>query len=290
MAAPTGLPVSVQTRLVQHAKAIGIDPNLVLTRYATERILYRLSQSAYADRFILKGALLMLVWLGETVRPTRDADLLGFGDLSEDSLAQCAEQVAPDGLEYLAPSIRVAAIREGDAYGGLRVTIQARLGNARLPVQIDVGFGDALVPEPEWLEYPGLLDLPRPRLRAYRPETAIAEKFHAMVVLGEANSRMRDFFDIYALAKDQEFGDDLVQAVRATFERRRTVIPSDLVKVFSLIRFDIDPSPAAHIGEMRGDFAVFTTAAGHLHHDFRRSAHRPGDLLNQRRGQSASPL
>ena len=158
MAAAKGLPVSIQTRLVQHAKAIGVDPNLVLTRYATERMLYRLSRSAYADRFVLKGALLMRVWLGETIRPTRDADLLGFGDLTVDSLAQifrdvCAEQVQPDGLEYLPATIRVAPIREEDAYGGLRVTIQATLGNARLPVQIDVGVGDAVVPEPGWLEY-----------------------------------------------------------------------------------------------------------------------------------------
>ena len=233
MAAPKGLPVSIQTRLVRHAKEIGVDPNLVLTRYATERILYRLSRSPHADRFVLKGALLMLVWLGETIRPTRDADLLGFGDLSEQSLASifrelCAAHVEPDGLEYLSSSIRVAPIRADDVYGGLRVTIEARLGNARLPVQVDVGVGDAVVPEPDWLDYPALLDLPRPRLRAYRPETAIAEKLHAMVVLGEANSRMRDFFDVFALAKHQEFGNDLVQAVRATFQRRGTAIPGEL--------------------------------------------------------------
>jgi predicted nucleotidyltransferase component of viral defense system len=233
MAAPKGLVVSVQARLVQHAKAIGVDPNLVLTRYGAERFLYRLSRSQYVDRFVLKGALLMLVWLGETIRPTRDADLLGFGELSEESLTQifrdvCAQQVEPDGVEYSPSSVRVAPIRVEDAYGGLRVTIQGRLGNARLPVQVDVGFGDAVVPEPEWLEYPALLELPRPRLRAYRPETAIAEKFHAMVVLGEVNSRMRDFFDIYALAKHQDFGNSLAESVRATFNRRRTPIPAAL--------------------------------------------------------------
>jgi Nucleotidyl transferase AbiEii toxin, Type IV TA system len=125
MAAPKGLPVSIQTRLVRHAKEIGVDPNLVLTRYATERILYRLSRSAHAERFVLKGALLMLVWLGETIRPTRDADLLGFGDLSEQSLASifralCAADVESDGLQYLSSSIRVAPIRAEDWYGGLR--------------------------------------------------------------------------------------------------------------------------------------------------------------------------
>jgi hypothetical protein len=153
MAAPKGLPVSIQTRLVRHAKEIGVDPNLVLTCYASERILYRLSRSAHADRFVLKGALLMLVWLGETIRPTRDADLLGFGDLSEQSLASifrelCAAHVVPDGLEYLSSSIRVAPIRAEDVYGGLRVTIEGRLGNARLPVQVDVGVGDAVVRNP----------------------------------------------------------------------------------------------------------------------------------------------
>lgn len=116
---------------MQHARQIGVDPNLVLTRYATERILYRLSRSVYADRFVLKGALLMLVWLGETIRPTRDADLLGYGDLSEQSLALifrelCAARVEPDGLDFLSTSIRVARIRAEDAYGGLWVTIEAR--------------------------------------------------------------------------------------------------------------------------------------------------------------------
>lgn len=233
-AASKGLAASVQVRLVQHAKAVGVDPNVVLARYGTERFLYRLSRSPYADRFILKGALLMLVWLGETIRPTRDADLLGFGDLSQDSLAQilqdvCAVPVEPDGLEYLVSSIDVSPIRPADDYGGLRGTVRARLGNARLHVQIDVGIGDAVVPAPEWLEYPSLLGFPPPRLRVYRPETAIAEKLHAMVELGETNSRMRDFFDIYALAEQCSFsGEILAGAIRATFERPRTPVPEIL--------------------------------------------------------------
>jgi len=185
--APKGLPVSVQVRLVQHAKATGIDPNVVLARYAAERFLYRLSRSRYADRFVLKGALMMLVWLGETIRPTRDADLLGFGEVSQESLARiftdvCNLNVEADGLQYLPSSIRIAPIRPEDAYGGFRATIRALLGSARLHVQVDVGIGDAVVPEPEWLEYPSLLDFPMPRLKVYRPETAIAEKLHAMVM------------------------------------------------------------------------------------------------------------
>ena len=232
--ATTGLAQSVQVRLVRHAKAIGVDPNLVLARYATERLLYRLSRSRHADRFILKGALLLLVWLGETIRPTRDADLLGFGDLSEAALTAlfreiCALEVEPDGLIFDPASIRVAAIRPEDEYGGRRVSLVGRLGAARLTVLVDVGIGDAVEPEPEWLDYPSLLDLPRPRLRAYRPETVIAEKFHAMVLLGSRNSRMRDFFDVHALAARESFvGTVLVRALRATFGRRRTAIPSGL--------------------------------------------------------------
>jgi predicted nucleotidyltransferase component of viral defense system len=233
-AAVTGLAQSVQTRLVQHAKAIRMDTNMVLSRFAVERFLYRLSRSPHAEQFVLKGALMMLVWLGETIRPTRDVDLLGFGELSEESLARvfaavCDVQVEPDGMRFLSDSIRVAAIRAEDAYGGLRATLDGRLGNARLRVQVDVGIGDAVTPEPEWLDYPGMLDLPQARLRAYRPETSIAEKLHAMVVLGAANSRMRDFFDIYALSEQESFeGALLARAVRATFERRRTPIPDRL--------------------------------------------------------------
>jgi predicted nucleotidyltransferase component of viral defense system len=230
----TGLAHSVQVHLVQHAKKLGIDPNVVLVRYASERLLYRLSQSPHAERFVLKGALLLLVWLGETIRPTRDADLLGFGELDVESLRRlfgdvCAQPVKPDGLEFDPASLRVGPIRVEDAYGGQRVELTARLGKARLRVQVDVGIGDAVVPEPQWIEYPSLLDLPRPRLRAYRPETAVAEKLHAMVVLGAANSRMRDFFDVHALASGWTFdGALLAEAITATFARRRTDLPHEL--------------------------------------------------------------
>ncbi|MGH9363642.1 MAG: nucleotidyl transferase AbiEii/AbiGii toxin family protein [Thermoanaerobaculia bacterium] len=235
MKAPAaGFAQSVQTRLVRHAKALGVDPNLVLARYATERLLYRLSRSGHADKFILKGALLLLAWLGETIRPTRDADLLGFGDLSDEGLTAtfreiAATKVEDDALTFDPSSIRIAAIRPEDAYGGKRVTLLGQLGPARLKVQVDVGIGDAVVPEPRWLDYPSLLDLPRPRLRAYRPETAIAEKAHAMVVLGAKNTRMRDFFDVQALAAREPFdGAALAEAIRATFKRRRTPIPAKL--------------------------------------------------------------
>lgn len=233
MSAATGLARSVQVRLARHARTIGADPNLVLARYATERLLYRLSRSPHAERFVLKGALLLLVWLGEAFRPTRDADLLGFGDLSERSLVEifhecCAMEVEPDGLIFDPGSVSVVAIRLEDTYGGRRVTIRARLGSARIKIQVDVGIGDAVDPPAGWIDYPSLLDLPRPRLRAYRPETVVAEKLHTMVALGAANSRMRDFFDVHALAARESFdGAALARAVRATFERRRTAIPRD---------------------------------------------------------------
>jgi predicted nucleotidyltransferase component of viral defense system len=229
-----GLARSVQVRLASHAKTIGVDPNLVLTRYAMERFLYRLSRSSYADRFVLKGALLLLVWLGETIRPTRDADLLGFGDLSDDNLMQifvevCMVEVEQDGMTYFGNSVHLAPIRPEDAYGGRRITLQGGLGAARLRVQVDIGIGDVVTPAPTWLEYPSLLDLPRPRLRAYPPETAIAEKLHAMVVLGSRNSRMRDFFDIDAIARRTVFESaSLNSAIRATFDRRKTALPESL--------------------------------------------------------------
>jgi hypothetical protein len=148
--------------------------------------------------------------------------------------------VEDDGLTFDPSSIRVTPIRPEDEYGGQRVTLLGRLGPARLRVQVDVGIGDAVVPEPEWLDYPSLLDLPRPRLRAYRQETAIAEMFHAMVVLGTRNSRMRDFFDVHALAARESFdGAVLARAIRATFERRRTPIPEEspaaLLKAFTAV-------------------------------------------------------
>ena len=230
----TGLVRSIQTRLVQHAHDLRMDPNHVLARYGTERMLYRLSRCAHAERFVLKGALLLLVWLGETIRPTRDADLLGVGEIDAAALARifaeiCVVPVEADGLDFDASSIRVAPIRPEDAYGGQRVTLVAHLGAARLRVQVDVGSGDAVVPDPEWLEYPSLLDLPRPRLRAYLPPTTIAEKLHAMVVLGSKNSRMRDFFDVHALASRHAFeGATLAAAIAATFARRRTEVPGEL--------------------------------------------------------------
>ena len=231
MTAQASLAQSIQARLLTHARAIGVDPNLVLTRYAIERFLYRLSLSSHADRFVLKGGLLMLAWLGETLRPTRDVDLLGYGEFADDTLTVmfaeiCAVAVDADGMRFLADSIKAEQIRLEDAYGGQRITLTATLGAARLSVQVDVGIGDATVPAPAWLEYPGLLDLPRPRLRAYAPETVVAEKLHAIVLLGLRNSRMKDYFDLHALAREGKLQPGpMSEAINATFERRGTPLP-----------------------------------------------------------------
>lgn len=228
-----GLPASIRARLMNHARQTGQDYNRVMERYALERFLYRLSKSDHAERFVLKGALMMLVWLGEDIRPTRDADLLGFGEMDDERLLVvfrdiCNTVVDPDGMVYLPDTLAVEDIRENDTYGGRRLTLRSQLGNAELRIQVDVGIGDAVTPEPEQLEYPSLLDMPSARLRVYRQETAIAEKLHILVTFGMANSRMKDFFDIAALAKNETFdGSLLADAIRATFERRNTDIPRD---------------------------------------------------------------
>ena len=223
---------SIQARLVERSRALGVEHQLTLARFGGERLLYRLSTSAFADRFILKGAALLLMWLGEATRPTKDVDLLGFGDTSADGLAHVFEALCAmesgDGLTFLPDSIQVQPIREHQEYGGMRVTLMAMLGHVRIPVQVDVGTGDAVVPPAELLDFPGLLELPQARLRMYRPETSIAEKTEAIVRLGLANSRMKDFFDIYSLATTRAFdGDTLRRAVMATFARRGTEVPQE---------------------------------------------------------------
>jgi hypothetical protein len=229
-----GLARSAQVRLAKHAREINADPNLVLTRYAVERFLYRLSRSPHVERFVLKGALLMLVWLGDELRPTTDADLLGLGEMTEETLGQIFEDVAvqpveADGAEFDAGSVRVEPIRAEDDYGGWRMTIRARIGAAQIIVHVDVGIGDAVTPAPQWLDCPGLLNLPGPRLRAYSRETVIAEKLHAIVRFGTRNSRMKDYFDIRALAREGSVDAVLLaDAISATFERRATAVPKEV--------------------------------------------------------------
>lgn len=224
---------SVRARLLQLAKASGQSFDLVLTRFALERLLFRLSQSPHADRFVLKGAMLMMSWFEDPHRGTRDLDLLGFGDPQPEAmLATFGEILAlntDDGVEFDAGALRVDRIREELEYGGLRLRTTASISGARIGLTIDIGFGDAMEPGEEMLDYPSMLAFPAPRLRAYARETVIAEKFQAMVALGRANSRMKDFYDIWILSKSFDFaGERLARAIAATFARRETAIPVDL--------------------------------------------------------------
>lgn len=210
------------------------DFGLILTKYALERLLYRLGTSPHSNAFVLKGALLFELWTSQQYRPTRDLDLLGYGDSSLERYQAifteiCGQEVEADGLVFLPDTIRVDRIRDDEEYEGVRVLLQSRLGNARIPLQIDVGFGDVVTPAPVEVVYPTMLDLPAPRLKAYPRETVVAEKFEAMVKLGMANSRMKDFYDVWTLSKQFEFeGPILSRAIQATFERRGTALPSSV--------------------------------------------------------------
>ena len=223
---------SVRQRLLHYAREHGEDFQYILTRYGLERLLYRLSRSSHADIFVLKGAVLFQLWSNQPHRPTRDLDLLGHGEPSADRFEQlfrdvCSVFVDDDGLAFLNERIRAEQIKEEDEYQGIRLRIDARLGNARIPLQVDIGFGDVITPGTTDVVYPTLLDQPAPLLRAYPRETVVAEKFQAMVMLGIANSRMKDFFDLWTLAQRFEFdGRTLCQAIQATFARRQTPLPS----------------------------------------------------------------
>jgi predicted nucleotidyltransferase component of viral defense system len=225
---------SIRQRLLNLSRERNEDFNLILTRYAVERFLYRLSQSKHADKFVLKGAMLTAIWMGEMHRPTRDLDLLGFGDPEAEVLKTiiaeiCLVDVERDGLEYEADSVDIEEIRENQEYPGQRVKVNVKLGNAKIRIQIDVGFGDAVTPKAKIISYPVLLDFPSPRIRAYNRETQIAEKLQSMVFLGMANSRMKDFYDIYILSKTFSFdGNTLVKAIKATFKQRGTQIPEEI--------------------------------------------------------------
>lgn len=232
MKPPANLAASVRQRLFSLAKTRGEELQLLLARYGVERLLYRLSRTESREHFVLKGAVLFYVWDGEPHRPTRDVDFSAFGDPSTQAIADvfrtvCATEVEPDGLVFLPESVAVEPIRDRQAYGGVRVTLMALLGSARIPLRVDVGFGDAITPAPRVEMIPTLLDFPAPRVRAYPAETVVAEKFQAMVSLGVANTRLKDFFDVWTLLQTREFdGAVLADAIEATFRRRSTPIPT----------------------------------------------------------------
>ena len=232
-AIPTNTAASVKQRLLNRARAKKEDFNLLLIKYALERVLYRIGQSQHRDVFVLKGALLFELWTDQPRRPTRDADFLSQGENTLERFQKifeeiCELKVADDGLRFDTASVKVGRIKEDQDYEGIRVTFLGYLEKGRLPVQIDIGFGDAITPEPVWTSYPTLLENPSPILLAYPRETVVAEKFEAMVKLGIANTRMKDFHDLNSLASLFPFASSsLSEAIWRTFERRKTPLPQE---------------------------------------------------------------
>jgi len=237
---PKNIPASIRARLLNISRERGEDFQSLLDRFARERLLYRLSQSQYRDRFILKGATLFAIWAEKPFRSTRDVDFLAFGSNEVEAVVAVFRDlcdialhnsISDDGVKFDSSSVHGEQLRKEKGYNGVRIRITAHLDTARANVQIDVGFGDAVVPDAQYVELPVLLDLPAPRLRVYPKETVIAEKLQAMTVLTETNSRMKDFYDVWVLQNEFEFdGQTLAAAIKATFANRGTaVVPSSCV-------------------------------------------------------------
>ncbi len=229
----THIATSIRQRLRNLARERGENFQQLLVSYALERVLYRLGQSRHRDRFVLKGALLFRLWFDLTQRPTRDADFLGFGNAEPEEFAvvfrEIAGMVEDDGLVLDAGSVKAEDIRKEAGYPGVRVSMTATLDGARIPVQCDIGFGDAVTPAPSQQAYPTLLDMPAPVLAVYPLETVVAEKLEAIVKLASFNSRVKDYFDLWVLMRYENLDHALLPtAVRATFARRNTTLPLTL--------------------------------------------------------------
>ena len=226
---------SVRTRLLNRSREKDEDFQFLLQRYAAERFLHRLGESEHRSRLVLKGAMLLAVWGESTYRPTRDIDFTGYGDSRQASVRSairgiCSVPVADDGIIFDAESLSIEPFREHAQYSGVRARFWSRVGSARIQVRIDIGFGNAIQPPPTDARYPTLLEgSPQPWIRAYPPEAVVAEKLHAMVTLGEQNSRYKDFYDLYTIAKYISFaGERLARSIGTTFDRRHTAISPGL--------------------------------------------------------------
>jgi predicted nucleotidyltransferase component of viral defense system len=223
---------SVRARLLNRAHEERSDFQVLLTRFTLERLLYRLSVSEHRTRFVLKGAMLFAVWINVPFRPTRDLDLLGYGDRGVDAIADafraiCAFPVTDDGVQFDVAALSASPIREDLKYAGVRVRTTAIIDRARIPVQVDIGFGDAVTPAPIEIDYPVLLDMPAPRLRAYPIETVVAEKFETLVARGIVNTRLKDYYDLWLIGRTFQLNaSSLAAAMRRTFERRGTPLPA----------------------------------------------------------------
>lgn len=230
---PGNVAASVHARLLNQARPGGRSFNDLLQLYAMERFLYRLSVSEHADRFVLKGAMLLRMWDQTSYRTTRDIDLLGRVSNEPDVIKSivrdvCDQEVDTDGLLFDPASVQSEAIAEDADYSGVRVVFRGTLGNARLSMQLDIGFGDRITPAPVTVEFPVLLAMPAARLQTYPPETVVAEKFQVMLQRAEANSRMKDFHDIWWIASRFDFtGRTLAEAIRVTCSHRDTPVPAD---------------------------------------------------------------
>lgn len=237
------LPASIRQKLLNLARARNEDFQLMLVRYAIERLLYRLSISSYADRFILKGATLLGIWGDISYRPTRDVDFLTYGRDTAEAIAAVFRNIcriaAADGIVFDPDTIVAEEIRGRDEYGGVTITLSASLEQARIAVKIDIGFGDTVTPAPTLEVLPSLVALESPSVRAYNRETYLAEKLQAIVALGMANSRMKDFFDIQLISRHFEFkGEMLASAIEQTFRRRKTAIPPGIPVPFTSDFYD----------------------------------------------------
>jgi hypothetical protein len=226
---------SIRQRLLNHAKAHNDNYQRILTRYAIERLLFRLSQTEARDRYILKGAMLFVTWPAHAFRPTGDLDLLGQGDPDPAAIAElfsriCQVAVPEDGIIFDTATLVVEGVREEDKYQGARLSLRGRLGTAVIPVQVDIGFGDQVYPAPSRQTFPSLLpELPAADVLMYPPETVVAEKFEAMIRFAEENGRIKDFHDIWVTARTFPFDlAVLAEAVRGTLGRRNTAIPAEL--------------------------------------------------------------
>lgn len=234
-----GIIMSVHQKLRNLQDKTGEPLNNLLIKYALGRLLYRLELSGNINFFVLKGAMLFSLWEQIPRRSTRDMDLLGLGISTHERLKYiftqiCKVEYDADGLRFEPDSILSEDIREDQEYHGIRIKLMGYLGKARIPIQVDVGFGDAVVPEPEMVEYPKILDFPSAKIRAYQPATVIAEKLNALVVLGYRNSRMKDFYDLYILLKHMDFSDEeLSLAIKATFDCRKIALPKNIPVAFS---------------------------------------------------------
>lgn len=229
---PKNMAASVKARLLTMARKQGRAFDLLLVRFALERLLFRLSLSPHRNNYVLKGGMLVSQWLEHDNRETRDIDFLGFGPPDEVAITAIFAEIMAldtgDGLVFDVGALATSAIREEMEYGGIRLKTFAYLERTRIPVTLDVGFGDALTDATLTIDYPSLLDMEQPKIRSYPPETVIAEKFQALVALGLANGRMKDFHDIWAVPKALAIEKDALDAaIAATFERRETPIPQE---------------------------------------------------------------